>query len=136
MVRSREAIEKELAVACINLDRTLKQQEDMLKSGSALPLDLALRVEELERQIRELETDLAASPAPPTDVPRRDETIEEESKEPDFLRSQLKEARDNLRLIEERKAQYVLQVEVPLQLIKEERHWRERIAELERELEM
>jgi hypothetical protein len=177
MVRDRETIEKELAVARTNL----KQQERVLKSGSAPSLDPALRVEELKRHVRELETELASTeqadigrasvdigrasvdidhasadigrasadirpasqapeptalPEPPTDTPRYDETTEEKSKELDFLRSQLKKARDNLRLIEERKAEYVLQVNVPFQLIKAERRWRERIAELERKLEM
>jgi hypothetical protein len=46
----------------------------------------------------------------------------------------LAEARENLRLIEDRKAEYVLEVDVPLQLIKEERRWRDRIAELEGKL--
>jgi len=46
------------------------------------------------------------------------------------LRRQLAEARKNLRLIEERKAEYVLSTDVPLQLIKEERQLRARIAEL------
>jgi hypothetical protein len=50
------------------------------------------------------------------------------------LRRQLGEARENLRLIEERKSEYVLAVDVPLQLVKEERRLRERIAELERHL--
>ena len=50
------------------------------------------------------------------------------------LRHQLGEARENLRLIEERKTRYVLEVDIPLQLIKEERRLRERIAELERQL--
>jgi tetratricopeptide (TPR) repeat protein len=50
------------------------------------------------------------------------------------LRRQLEEAEKNLRLIEERKTQYVLEVDVPLQLIKEERSLRERVGELEREL--
>ncbi len=43
-------------------------------------------------------------------------------------------ARENLRLIEERKAEYVLGVEVPLQLVREERRLREHIAELEQKL--
>jgi outer membrane protein assembly factor BamB len=48
------------------------------------------------------------------------------------LRRQLEEARENLRLMEERKSQYVMAVDIPLQLVKEERRLRERIAELER----
>ena len=50
------------------------------------------------------------------------------------LQQQLAEARENLRLIEERIAQYVQETEVPLQLIRDERHWRTRIAELEQVL--
>ena len=50
------------------------------------------------------------------------------------LRRQLEEALENLRLIEERKSQYVMAVDVPLQFVKEERRLRERIAELERQL--
>ena len=46
------------------------------------------------------------------------------------LRRQLAEARKNLRLIEERKAEYVLSTDVPLQLIKGEQQLRARIAEL------
>ncbi len=50
------------------------------------------------------------------------------------LRRQLAEARENLRLIQERKDQYVLSTDVPLQLVKEERRWLDRIAELEQRL--
>ena len=50
------------------------------------------------------------------------------------LRRQLGEARENLRLIRERKAEFVLSTDVPLQLVKEERRWLDRIAELEQRL--
>lgn len=50
------------------------------------------------------------------------------------LRRQLAEAEANLKLIQERKSQYVLEVDVPLQLIKEERRLRDLIAELETRL--
>ena len=50
------------------------------------------------------------------------------------LRRQIAEARLNLKLIEERKAQYVLEIDIPLQLVKEERRRRDQIAELERRL--
>ena len=51
------------------------------------------------------------------------------------LRRQLAEARENLRLIEEREAEYVLGTEVLLQLVKEKRRLQERIAGLEARLE-
>ena len=37
------------------------------------------------------------------------------------LRRQLAEAEENLRLVEERKSQFVMDVEIPLQLVKQER---------------
>jgi nucleotide-binding universal stress UspA family protein len=50
------------------------------------------------------------------------------------LRRQLAEARENLRLIQERKGEFVLSTDVPLQLVKEERRWLDKIAELEQRL--
>ncbi len=50
------------------------------------------------------------------------------------LRRQLAEARENLRLIQERKGEFVLSTDVPLQLVQEERRWLDRIAELEQRL--
>lgn len=44
---------------------------------------------------------------------------------------QLAEARENLRLIQERKSQFVLETDIPLQLIKEEQRLLKRIEELE-----
>lgn len=50
------------------------------------------------------------------------------------LRRQLREAQENLALIEERQSQYVQETDIPLQLIKDERHTRQRIRRLERQL--
>ena len=50
------------------------------------------------------------------------------------LSKKLGEARSNLNLIQERKAEYVLEVDMPLQLIKEERRLRDRIIDLEQQL--
>jgi len=52
-----------------------------------------------------------------------------------FLRGQLAEARENLRLIQQRKSQYVIGTDVPPQLVKEERQLLERIGELEQRVE-
>jgi hypothetical protein len=51
------------------------------------------------------------------------------------LRRRLSEARENLALILERKGEYVLRTDVPLQLIKEERRLTRRIRALEDEIE-
>jgi outer membrane protein assembly factor BamB len=50
------------------------------------------------------------------------------------LSRQLVEAREHLQLICERKAQYVMETDIPLQLIKEERRWERHIAALEARL--
>jgi len=50
------------------------------------------------------------------------------------LRRQLAEARENLRLVVEREAAYVLETDVPLQLVKEKRRLQQRIADLEARL--
>jgi hypothetical protein len=52
----------------------------------------------------------------------------------DLLRSLLNEERRNLLLIEDKMAKYVLEIDIPLTLIKEERAKREKIAELEARL--
>jgi hypothetical protein len=82
------------------------------------------RLPELERTAQQVLAAEAQSSVPATDRAR----------EKTSLQRQLAEARENLRLIEDRKAEYVLEVDVPLQLIKEERRWRDRIAELEAKL--
>jgi hypothetical protein len=51
------------------------------------------------------------------------------------LRRQLAEAEANLALIRERKSQYVLQVDVPLQLVKEERRLLAHVARLKAKLD-
>jgi len=51
------------------------------------------------------------------------------------LRRQLATARENLRLIHERTSQYVMETDIPLDLIKRERQLIERIAEFEQRVE-
>ncbi len=50
------------------------------------------------------------------------------------LQKQLSEAEENLRLIEERMAQYVQAVDVPLQLVKDQRRLKKQIARLRRQI--
>lgn len=56
------------------------------------------------------------------------------SSEGENLKRQLKEAQENLALIEERMSEYVLSTDVPLQLVKEERRLEGRIRWLERRI--
>lgn len=53
-----------------------------------------------------------------------------------FLRRQLSRARENLEFILERQAEYVLEVDIPLQFVKEERQWREKVADFETQLDL
>lgn len=55
--------------------------------------------------------------------------------ENESLRRQLAEARENLHLIQERKSEFVMSTNVPLDLIKEERRTKRRIEELEQQVE-
>jgi hypothetical protein len=50
------------------------------------------------------------------------------------LKRQLKEAQENLALIEERMSEYVLSTDIPLQLVKEERRLESRIRWLQRRI--
>jgi hypothetical protein len=56
------------------------------------------------------------------------------SEELEGLQRLLAEAKENLQLIDERIAQYVLSTDVPLQLIKEQRGWHKKIRKLERQI--
>jgi hypothetical protein len=67
------------------------------------------------------------------DVPWED-TPAHSHPEIDSLRGLLAEERRNLLLIEEKMAKYVLETDIPLTLLKEERAKRERIGELEARL--
>jgi hypothetical protein len=52
----------------------------------------------------------------------------------DSLRKQKQEVENNLRLIQERKAQYVLETDIPLQLIREEQRLGEQLQQLETQI--
>jgi hypothetical protein len=65
-------------------------------------------------------------------------TLDEEDlaeREKALLRVELREAREHLLLIQERKTKYVMETDIPLQLIREERRLLQRIAELEERVE-
>jgi len=118
--------------------------------GESVPLRVRVEYEDHAGEVRSCEHTIYIEVAPSVATRREGETIgvfgrgagvREPPTPPGppeargSFRRQLEEARENLRLIEERKTQFVLEVDVPLQLIKEERRLRERIAALERELD-
>jgi len=112
--------------------------------GATVPLRVSVEYEDQAGEPHSHEHTIHIAVARTEATRREGETIsvfvsgssagEQRERELASLRRQLAEARENLRLIEERKSQYVLGVEIPLQLVKEERRLRERIAELECEL--
>lgn len=51
------------------------------------------------------------------------------------LQHQLTQAQENMRLIQERKSEYVLSTDIPIQLIKEEKRLQERINNLKKQIE-
>lgn len=61
----------------------------------------------------------------------KEQIQQEAGGELESLRRRRDDARENLRLIEERKSSYVLSTDIPLSLIKEERRLRDQIEELE-----
>ena len=50
------------------------------------------------------------------------------------LRRQLAEAEENVRLIEEREAEFVMETSIPLDLVKEKRQTQRRVEELKRRI--
>ncbi len=88
--------------------KELEKRKSMHAPGEE-PLFLLSQIEELKEQIRQ-----------------------EGGRELESLRHRYDEARENLRLIEERKSSYVLSTDIPLGLIKDERRLRDELKELEK----
>jgi formylglycine-generating enzyme required for sulfatase activity len=62
------------------------------------------------------------------------DTMTDTDEKLESLRRQLKAARENLLLVQERKAEYVLSTNIPLDLVKEERRLKREIADLEQQI--
>ena len=77
----------------------------------------------------------AAQPGPqPAGAGTGERAEQPREREIESLRTQLDQARENLLLVRERKSQYVMDTDVPLDLIKRERALERQIAELEVQL--
>lgn len=72
-----------------------------------------------------------SAPTPAESVPGPQPAGKRGQRELASLRRRLEEARENLALIRERKSQYVMETDVPLDLIKRERRLEQQIADLE-----
>jgi len=115
-----------------------------LAYGDSVPLRVSVEYEDRAGEPRSLRHIIYLTVARGEATRREGETIrvftsnrgarQLEEQIPPLLRAQLAEARENLLLIRERKSQYMLETDVPLDLIKEERGLEQYIADLEARL--
>jgi uncharacterized protein (DUF3084 family) len=87
------------------------------------------RTADMERKRQEIELEKAR-----LELEKVKQEQREVATDPASLHWQLANARNSLRLVQERKSQYVMETDVPLQLIKEEQLLLERITELEQRI--
>jgi hypothetical protein len=123
------------------IDLLDKLEETELKQGNrelytVLKDRLRQNVDELltKHSSGEVTTQAAISGRPTTGSLRGHLSWLVPKEDSNLVRHELAEARENLRLIQERKAQFVTSTDVPLPLVKEERRLVDRIAELGRQL--
>ncbi len=124
-----ETLSKRIAALDKDLGRTLdsetklvleERRQELVAERDRAAADMA-RIERQLAGVGAVVPPPAAQDAPPAVL-----SFEERAS----LMRQLAELRESLRLIEERKSEYVQETNVPLQLIKDERRVRERIAAL------
>jgi len=96
------------------------------------------RLPELVRIGRQLRPDVSweGTPQATREAPLSPQSVSPERLQAEIgsLRRQLAEAEANLRLIEERKSQYVMAVDIPLQIVKQEQVQQKKIADLKERL--
>ncbi len=119
------ALGRRLAIHQRNLD-TLEEQK--ARYGIAVPLHIVNEIAEQEASIAQIKARLARLEGNASTSPQAGGNGDAGAA--GSLRRELAEAEANLALIRERKSQYVLEVDIPLQLIKEEHSLLARIAEL------
>ena len=133
-IEERAHLKRELNQHKRNL-RLLRQKKAVYAVGEE-PLYLLTQIEAEKEEIQSIEQRLAQitekplpAPTPPPSPKSKPSTTEAEL---ESLQRQLVEARENLRLIEERMAAFVMSTDIPLQLVKEKQRLQSRIADLER----
>ncbi len=130
--------QKNAQCAIMMTERVKAAQESVkLLAGFCRDLNDDLRVElgepayeDLSRELAEIEDCLSSQE---NAIPPQKNALPQ-SNHLSSIQRQLAEARENLRLIQERKAKYVFGTDAPLQLDKEERFWLGTIAALEQQL--
>ena len=131
---------EELRTLCFDLDVDFDNLRGESKAGKARELVLYMKrhqqLDRLAARVEELRPDVPeAHVAGEVSGPRRaGERRERRERKTASLHTQLETARDNFLLIRERKSQYVMETDVPLDLVKRERQLERLIAELETQL--
>jgi hypothetical protein len=123
--KRRVTLSKGIDALDTDMGRELDSERKLILKARRAELDSERN--QVAAQLASIEQQLAASGAAPGQT---SSTANLSLAEQRSLERQLTESQANLRLIEERKAQYVLETDVPLQLLKEESRLRQRIAEL------
>jgi len=145
--RDVQEIAEELAWARTVYDQLCKEQEQVYKSGKVTH-SFDLKIAEQRRYIQDLETkqgsagrqesdDSAIISQPvytPAKPPASPDQVDWTQQELTSLRARRECLRENLLLISEREAQYVLDTDIPLNLIKQERRLERQIPELEQKI--
>lgn len=128
-----ETLSKRIAALDKDLGHTLdsetklvleERRQELVAERDRAAADMA-RIEQQLAGVGVVAPSLAAQAAPAASL---------SSEERASLTRQLAASRENLRLIEERKSQFVQETDIPLQLVKDERRVRERITELQARL--
>ena len=126
-----EALSKRIAALDTDIGRELDSERRLVLQERRS--DLAAERDQVIAELTEVEMKLSGSRgAPPAAGGQPAGARPDAAQERASLERQLAEWRENLRLIEERKSQFVQETDIPLQLIKDERRVRGRITELER----
>lgn len=135
--RRYDTLTQRLAAVDTDIDRELDSERKFVLQ--ARRADLAAERNQVDADMERIELQLAGSGTVTTDgtASASAQTTPTTGLLPEdraSLERQLADQRENLRLVEERKAAFVQETDIPLQLVRDERHLRERIAELKRRL--
>lgn len=128
-----ETLSKRIAALDTDIGRELDSERKLVLQERRS--DLAAERDQVMAELAEVEMKLSGNRGtPPAAGGQPAGARPAAAQERASLERQLAELRENLHLIEERKSQFVQETDIPLQLIKDERRVRNRIADLEKRL--
>ncbi|QLQ08085.1 MAG: hypothetical protein HZY76_20195 [Anaerolineae bacterium] len=127
-----ETLSKRIAALDTDIGRELDSERKLVLQERRS--DLAAERDQVMAELAEVEMKLSGNRGRPRCRRPAGGRAAAAAQERASLERQLAELRENLHLIEERKSQFVQETDIPLQLIKDERRVRNRIADLEKRL--